>query len=296
LELNVFNKEAFIDIQTQMRYALTKNTTNHLYHSIGIKGAIPKLEKRPRPVAPVIVPPVKKNNDTDGDGILDVNDDCPTVFGLAALKGCPDKDGDAVADKDDNCPDVKGSAKYKGCPVPDSDGDGVNDDDDKCPTVVGLARLQGCPIPDRDNDGIVDEADKCPDVAGVFEEAGCPAKPKKEVVEAVEFAAKNVFFDSNKDVIKKESYDDLDNVVALLNENATYNLSVEGHTDNSGDAAKNQSLSERRAAAVKAYLIKKGISASRLSTKGYGADQPVADNETPEGRAENRRVEFKLSN
>lgn len=84
--------------------------------------------------------------DRDNDGILDADDKCPDVAGLAALQGCPDRDGDGIADGDDKCPDVAGLAKYEGCPIPDTDGDGINDEMDKCPTEKGFARYQGCPI------------------------------------------------------------------------------------------------------------------------------------------------------
>lgn len=109
-------------------------------------------------------------HDRDKDGIVDEEDRCPDVFGLAALKGCPDKDGDGVADIDDKCPDVFGLVALQGCP--DKDGDGVADAEDLCPDVAGLAELKGCP--DRDKDGIADKDDNCPDEAGPAKFKGCP--------------------------------------------------------------------------------------------------------------------------
>ncbi len=144
---------------------------------------------------------MKKLNklDSDGDGILDIYDDCPHTAGVAAFNGCPDsdndgipdyedkcpneagprntmgcpdKDGDGVPDKDDKCPDIAGDAKYGGCPFIDSDGDGIADSEDLCPNVKGLARYQGCP--DTDGDGVPDNLDKCKDKAGPAETNGCP--------------------------------------------------------------------------------------------------------------------------
>ena len=121
---------------------------------------------------PVVV--VEAPKDRDGDGIIDAEDKCPDVKGLASLQGCPDRDGDGITDAEDKCPDVKGLAKYNGCPIPDTDKDGINDEQDKCPTVPGVAKYQGCPIPDTDGDGINDEEDKCPTVPGVAKYQGCP--------------------------------------------------------------------------------------------------------------------------
>ena len=114
--------------------------------------------------------------DSDGDGISDPTDACPTVFGLANYGGCPipDTDNDGINDEMDKCVTVAGLERYQGCPIPDTDNDGINDEVDKCPAVAGLAKYAGCPIPDTDKDGINDEVDKCPAVAGLAKYAGCP--------------------------------------------------------------------------------------------------------------------------
>jgi hypothetical protein len=181
----------FLLVQSQYRVPVTENAEYHLYHSFGIVQSIQKK------VVPVVVPVIPVVVDRDGDGVLDVDDKCPDVAGLANLQGCPDKDGDGIADGDDKCPDVAGTAKYQGCPVPDTDGDGINDEQDKCPTVAGVARYQGCPVPDTDGDGINDEEDKCPTVAGTAANQGCP-EIAKEVIEKITMAAKNVFFCNRK--------------------------------------------------------------------------------------------------
>jgi len=108
--------------------------------------------------------------DMDKDGIVDEEDRCPEVFGLASLKGCPDRDGDGIADIDDKCQDVKGLAAFQGCP--DRDGDGITDAEDRCPDAAGSKTLSGCP--DKDKDGIADIDDNCPDVAGIAKFKGCP--------------------------------------------------------------------------------------------------------------------------
>ncbi|HLZ87512.1 MAG TPA: OmpA family protein, partial [Puia sp.] len=103
---------------------------------------------------------------------------------------------------------------------------------------------------------------------------------------------KNIFFESNKYELKSESEAELNEVVQLMKENPTLRIQINGHTDNSGKATENQVLSENRARAVTNYLTTKGIAAVRLSYKGFGDSQPVADNATPEGRAKNRRTEL----
>jgi OmpA-OmpF porin, OOP family len=106
------------------------------------------------------------------------------------------------------------------------------------------------------------------------------------------FIALDIHFDTGKSTIKSESDPILEQIVQLLKGNADLKLSVEGHTDNVGDAKSNQKLSEERAKSVVAALTKAGVEGSRLSTAGFGQDRPVADNRSEEGRAKNRRVEL----
>ncbi len=231
--------------------------------------------------------------DSDGDGIEDKNDACPTTAGIAAFNGCPDTDGDGIEDKNDKCPTVAGVKENNGCPkvaaptVTDRDGDGIDDKDDACPDTKGSAAFKGCP--DTDGDGIADKDDKCPTEAGVKENFGCPAK--KEVV----FTFDNILFETGKATIKTESFAVLDKVVTILKENPRHLASIAGHTDSQGKPASNQTLSENRAKSCLDYLVSKGIGKDRLSSLGLGDKVPVGDNKTPEGRLQNRRVEFKLS-
>jgi len=294
LQFNLGQGESFLFTQMSYRVPVTTSTANyHFNYSIGFGSPLTERKEVkviPPPPAPIVV-------DTDKDGIPDASDKCPTVPGVAKYNGCPvpDTDKDGIDDDNDKCPTVPGIAKYGGCPIPDTDKDGINDEEDKCPNVPGLARYNGCPIPDSDNDGVNDEEDKCPNEAGPKSNNGCPiiTEAKKQ---KVAFAAKNIFFNTGSTIILKKSYPALDEVVKLLkeDENATIALDVEGYTDNTGSAATNKKLSQARATAVAAYLKKKGIDAKRLTAKGFGPENPIADNKTAAGRAQNRRVELKL--
>lgn len=227
--------------------------------------------------------------DTDSDGINDEEDKCPTVAGLAKYQGCPipDRDKDGINDEQDKCPDVPGLAKYEGCPIPDTDKDGINDEEDKCPQVPGLAKYQGCPIPDTDSDGINDEEDKCPTIAGTPENGGCPQ---------INFKAGNVQFVSGSATLTSGAKAELNKLAKILNEDyKDIKINIAGHTDNTGIPEKNQVLSINRAESVAKYLVSKGVNESRLTATGFGQDQPVSDNTTPAGKAKNRRVEFKIS-
>lgn len=228
--------------------------------------------------------------DTDGDGILDIKDKCPKDKGLPEFNGCPDSDADGVQDAEDHCPKVAGLKEFKGCP--DSDGDGIEDHMDKCPNHKGTAEGEGCP--DTDGDGVYDHNDVCPTTPGLATNKGCP-EIKQETIQKIALAAKGINFETGSDVITAASFVNLDILAGILNEYPEATASIEGHTDNVGVPAANLELSQKRADAVMAYLINKGVKPSRLKATGYGDTQPVADNKTKAGKAKNRRVDFKLT-
>ncbi len=232
--------------------------------------------------------------DGDHDGVPDSLDLCPCKAGCTAFRGCPDTDGDGIPDNLDKCPDVKGLEKYQGCPIPDRDKDGINDEEDKCPDVPGVARYQGCPIPDTDGDGVNDEEDKCPKIKGTKENNGCP-EIKKEVLARAKYAADNILFSTGTATLVSSSYKGLNEIVKILEDAPGIKLFIDGHTDFVGSDSSNVVLSQKRAKAVMDYLISKGVSASILTATGFGKSKPIADNQTPEGRLLNRRVELRLT-
>ncbi len=233
--------------------------------------------------------------DRDKDGIPDATDRCPDDKGMKEYKGCPDKDGDTIPDIDDRCSDDKGPVELKGCP--DGDGDKVPDIDDMCPEKPGVIEKKGCPvIVDKDGDGILDKDDKCPDVPGVKEEKGCPKKYKLIVVTNKKIELKQmVFFSTGKAVIQRKSYSMLKEVAdAIKNAPSIKKVIIEGHTDSSGSRKINLKLSQKRADAVREFLVDEGVDGSKLESIGYGPDKPISSNRTRAGRAKNRRVEFIL--
>jgi outer membrane protein OmpA-like peptidoglycan-associated protein len=259
---------------------------------LGLKLRLFGKKEAPYRAAEVVVP---VRVDTDGDGLYDDEDKCPTVAGIAKYEGCPipDSDNDGINDELDKCPNQAGTAKYEGCPIPDSDGDGINDEEDKCPNEAGTAQYNGCPVPDKDNDGINDADDKCPDIAGPASNKGCPEVPAN-VSKSLGMAGQGISFGTTNATLTPKSNASLDQVVAIMNENPGLRIRVEGHTDNRGDADANMKLSEDRAAAVKAYIVSKGISVDRVTSEGFGGTTPIADNNTTTGRTKNRRVEIKM--
>ena len=238
---------------------------------------------------PVVIKKEVAPLDTDTDGIIDSEDKCPTVFGIAAFKGCPDTDADGIEDSEDKCPSVFGLAAFAGCA--DTDGDGLQDSEDECPNEKGIIALKGCP--DTDGDGVADKNDKCVDRPGTMENAGCP-EITKQVLNRLNFAAQAIQFEVGKDVIKIASYAQLNEVVKILNEYSDYQLIIDGHTDNTGTAEKNQILSEKRADAIKKYFTDKGIEQSRLVATGYGFEKPIVPNTNAANKAKNRRVELNM--
>ena len=282
---------SFILLQAQKRIALSGNQDDHYYLTIGLAGIIGR-QKTIRQNKQVAIPP----KDSDGDGIFDSSDACPLVPGFLKYHGCPipDRDGDGINDEEDSCPDVPGALRYAGCPIPDRDKDGINDEADQCPDIFGVIRYQGCPIPDLDGDGLNDEVDDCPAIPGPVSNKGCPIL-NQELINKVIQAARNIFFATGKFELLPKSYVALNEVINILKIETTLDLMIEGHTDNSGNARANFVLSENRAKSVMTYLMDHGISIRRLRAKGYAATRPIDSNMTVIGRANNRRVEMKLS-
>lgn len=176
----------------------------------------------------------------------------------------------------------------------DSDDDGVDDTRDQCPgTAAGVeVDEHGCPMQqartDADGDGVTDGDDVCPDTyEGVtVNTAGC-AEPQPLVIP-------RLTFDLDTARLTAEAREVLGEVAAMLEGQQDLTLEIIGHTDSQGADEYNQRLSERRAVSVRDYLVSMGIEASRMDTAGRGASQPVASNETEEGRRANRRVTFWL--
>ena len=231
--------------------------------------------------------------DSDGDGVADGMDRCPnTPTGTRVdAYGCElDSDGDGVKDSKDKCPGTpKGvSVNASGCAM-DSDGDGVSDGKDKCPNTPKGAKVgpDGCEL-DGDKDGVVDRLDECPNSApGVqVDIKGCEIK--------AEIRLPGVNFETNSDRLVAGAANVLNDAVATLKKNPTITVEVAGHTDSDGAADYNESLSTRRAATVRDYLATNGISADRMSVRGYGESQPIADNTTRAGKAQNRRVVLRI--
>jgi outer membrane protein OmpA-like peptidoglycan-associated protein len=249
--------------------------------------------------------------DTDHDGLKDPVDDCPTdpedFDDFEDGDGCPelDNDKDGIADRDDKCPnDPADMDKFQdedGCPDPDNDQDGIPDRDDKCPNdPEDKDKFQdedGCPDPDNDKDGILDPNDKCPnepESRNDFEDDdGCP--DVKAEVTPDEIKVDMVYFDRDKATIKPESLPVLDAVVRVMKSHPEIEyVEVQGHTDERAPDAYNLGLSDRRAKAVVAYLIKNGVEKTRLRGKGYGETMPLVNESNEAAWAKNRRVVFQI--
>jgi OOP family OmpA-OmpF porin len=205
-------------------------------------------------------------------------------------------------------------------PPPDVDADGVPDEDDICLNLPGEASndplMHGCPEAplDSDGDAIPDGFDACPrepgEPTGVRRTHGCPksaltapapptaseAPPPAATVAANEISiSEQVQFETGTAVLRGESAAILTAVAAALKQHPELELiEIQGHTDDTGTPEFNQRLSQERAAAVFSWLVAQGIQASRLRPAGYGQSRPLSQNSSEEGRAINRRVEFRI--
>ena len=249
------------------------------------------VDRKGCPIGPV---------DSDGDGIVDEMDRCPGTPLNAAIdnNGCAlmlDSDGDGIVDARDRCPDTPPGAEvdFQGCQLAqtDSDNDGVPDASDRCPaTPPGIAvNAQGCPqSPDVDGDAVPNENDRCP---------GTPPGMRVDlngcvVQQTMTFRNINFNFDSSD--LTDPSKALLNRVAEGLKNQTNLRIEIGGHTDSLGSQSYNLTLSQKRARTVRDYLISRGVAANRLQAEGYGEFNPVAENETEEGRAKNRRVEFNI--
>ncbi len=251
--------------------------------------------------------------DTDGDGITDDKDQCPTEKedkdGFDDEDGCPDPDNDqdGIPDDQDKCPnkaeDRDGFQDKDGCPDLDNDGDGIPDVRDKCPNQPedkdGFEDEDGCPDLDNDGDGIPDAQDKCPnepeDRNGVDDQDGCPEGGGGTAIRGgkIDLKGKRVMFKQGSSTLMEESKKLLDRIANTLRNNPGIRLvRIEGHTDDKGRAASNLRLSQARAVSVLNYLVKRGVARRRLTAVGYGHKRPKVPNTSAKNRAINRRVEF----
>lgn len=258
------------------------------------------LNWRFAPVAPVAVAAASAPvADSDRDGVPDGADACPSTPAGEYVdgRGCvppKDSDNDGVFDANDRCPNTPAGTAVDGSGCqPDTDKDGVTDLNDRCPNTPAGTRVSesGC-ASDADGDGIPDAVDACADTprGATVDARGClpffGAGSTTIVLEGVTFATGSARLDGASSQV-------LDRVAASLGWDPEITIEVQGHTDNTGSLANNISISQQRAEAVREYLILRGVTANRLTAKGYGPTQPKTSNATPAGRQENRRVELK---
>ncbi|MDC1324330.1 OmpA family protein [Polaribacter sp.] len=245
---------------------------------------------------------LQRAQDSDKDGVADKDDACPNVYGFAALQGCPDSDNDGIVDAQDACPDVAGNDLTKGCP--DSDGDGIVDAKDACKYTSGPQENKGCPYKDTDDDGVLDKDDNCPKVKGILSESGCPKEVEKLILDntaaklkinkVLKEYPKNIYFQTVKATFTDEVYTALHSIVMELKEFPSSKIVIEGHADSIGSYAANKMLSDKRANAIKDYLVQNGIPLQNIETIGYGERKPVANNTFKAGRVLNRRGHIKF--
>ena len=251
--------------------------------------------------------------DRDGDGIPDDLDKCPDEpedkDGFQDDDGCPDpdNDNDGIPDIDDRCPNEPGVAENQGCPrIPvdgDRDGDGIPDSRDKCPDVPedrdGFEDEDGCPDPDNDKDGIPDVVDKCPNEPETFngfeDEDGCPDKGKVIIQDNNIIILDKIKFKTGSAEILPESDSILDAVATTIEHHPEFVLmEIAGHADERATDKFNLSLTQRRVDSVRAAILKRGVPANKVRSKGYGEYCPEDPEHNEEAWEKNRRVEFKI--
>ncbi|HAN32630.1 MAG TPA: hypothetical protein DCQ06_13625 [Myxococcales bacterium] len=229
--------------------------------------------------------------DNDSDGVADAKDKCPNKAedrdGFADTDGCPDldNDGDGVADAKDKCPNKKedrdGFQDADGCPDPDNDFDGTPDVADRCKSIKGPADNAGCPRKDSDGDGVADDKDQCPKQAETYngdkDADGCPDGAALVKYSEGQFVMSGGFdFKKVRQRLGRKSKKLVASLVASIqahSEVASVTSSV--YTTRGGDEKSSLILSQARADAIKAALVKRGVKAARLMAKGVGSKDPA---------------------
>ncbi len=241
--------------------------------------------------------------DSDGDGVIDhVDTGSHTPPGTQVNEnGCPlDSDGDGVPDGVDRCGNTPRGVPVDefGCPV-DTDNDGVPNGLDRCPSTPQGARVDenGCAL-DADGDGVPDGLDHCPNTPSDREVDANGCSRIQAGIEAGRLVLSSIYFRTNSADLLPSSRRVLDEVGQALLDRLDAQVEIQGHTDSSGSAGYNLQLSERRARSVFEYLVGSypGLDRNRFTIRGYGESRPIATNETPDGKALNRRVEFLVRN
>lgn len=246
-----------------------------------------------------------KYNDARYDNNLMVVAGLNIAFGAKADKAAPvkeepvvvavidgDDDNDGVLNSVDKCPQTAAgkTVNAEGCFIDgDDDNDGILNSADACLASAAGEKVDasGCKVDgDDDKDGVLNSKDICPNTPlnETVNIDGCPA-----------VVTLNVQFENNSDVVTQKSHDIIGKYADFLNKYDSYVAKIIGYTDSRGSANYNQKLSEKRANAIKSMLLERGVPADRLSSVGMGESNPIADNATSEGRAQNRRIEAELT-
>jgi OmpA-OmpF porin, OOP family len=259
--------------------------------------------------------------DTDGDGIMDKLDACPREKGLKVDNGCPAKDADkdGIADRDDKCPDEAGTRENGGCPVVAATESVSSSATSSSSSITSSAASTIISNVTVGSDAVV--VGKYVDYGSVqnlpsgttYSGSGREVDPSSLITSRVQVGSETVSsntiisseetavfdealygiqFETGSATITNASFGILTKVYNVMRNRTDFNFEIGGHTDNQGNSVTNQRLSESRAKAVYAFLVKRGIAASRLTYVGYGDTNPVADNASAAGRTKNRRVQF----
>ncbi|MEX1361739.1 MAG: OmpA family protein [Nannocystaceae bacterium] len=259
----------------------------------------------------------------DDDGCPDPDNDGDSVLDAAQFVDGQWVNNDRKDDLDcrNEPEDIDGFEDEDGCPDPDNDGDGILDEPDQCKNIPedvdNFEDDDGCPDADNDKDKICDPwvaskglaeeyaelcsgSDRCPDdpedYDGDQDDDGCPDLKAQFDGCSVKISEK-VFFKFNKSDIDPRSFELLNDVATVMNTvPEELHFRIEGHTDSKGRDSYNKKLSQRRANAVRDYIVGKGVQTGRLESVGFGEERPIDSNRTNDGRARNRRVEFNVSN